>query len=138
MTRMATITTTIVTGGYKDIRAVGGMCGRKRAGRYRARHVDWNGMRRDMERKGRVVIYKYLLDRVRGLNKVSMPMNANVIAVGAQGGRVVLWAIVDPKKEKIDYMFRSIFTGDSVDFDYEYSVGTVQLDSGLVCHVFRV
>lgn len=91
-------------------------------------------------------IYKYPLGANITHNtvyEIEMPKAAKILSVQEQGGLPVLWAIVNPKKEKRKYVFHVFGTGHEMpDYDkkhYEY-IGTVQQKGliTLVWHIFEV
>ena len=92
------------------------------------------------------MIYKYPLGTEiyhNMVTEVEMPRNAEILSLQMQGGIPVIWAIVNPKKEKRKYVFHVFGTGYEM-LDYERKhyvyVGTVQ-QSGLmtlVWHIFEV
>lgn len=86
-----------------------------------------------------MMIYKYpLAQDPTQLQLVSMPANAKLLHVGEQYGELYAWAMVQPDATKVDYKFFVLGTGVSIDH-LEMNVkflGTVQMSSGLVWHVF--
>ena len=77
------------------------------------------------------------------VTEIEMPRNAEILSLQMQGGIPIIWAIVNPKKEKRKYVFHVFGTGYEM-LDYERKhyvyVGTVQ-QSGLmtlVWHIFEV
>ena len=72
-----------------------------------------------------------------------MPRNAEILSLQMQGGIPVIWAIVNPKKQKRKYVFHVFGTGYEM-LDYERKhyvyVGTVQQRGmmTLVWHIFEV
>jgi hypothetical protein len=92
------------------------------------------------------MIYKYPLGTEiyhNMVTEVEMPRNAEILSLQMQGGIPVIWAIVNPKKQKRKYVFHVCGTGYEM-LDYERKhyvyVGTVQ-QSGLmtlVWHIFEV
>ena len=85
-----------------------------------------------------MIIYKYRIDPRNG---VTLPPRSIPLSVGEQSGDVMLWAIVpfdvlpgEPRR------FTSFGTGDPLPEDilYYQFQGTVQMQSGLVWHVFEV
>ncbi len=79
-------------------------------------------------------IYKYQLE-AGCLNRIEMPADSYILNVGEQRGKVVLWAIVVPEKSKVIYEIGVIATGQNFG-QYCAYIGTVQMSSGLVWHVF--
>lgn len=92
------------------------------------------------------MIYKYPLGMEihhNAVYEIEMPKAAKILSVQEQGGFPMIWAIVNPKKEKRKYTFHVFGTGfEMPDYDkkhYEY-IGTVQQKgmTTLVWHVFEV
>lgn len=76
--------------------------------------------------------------------EIDMPRNAKILDIQVQGDIPVIWAVVNPKKEKRKYIFQVFGTGLEM-YDYEkknfHYVATVQqrgLASNLVWHIFEV
>ena len=92
------------------------------------------------------MIYKYSLGsdiRHNAVYEIEMHRGARILDIQVQGDMPVIWAIVNPKKEKRKYIFHVFGTGfEMLDYEkkhYEY-VGTVQ-QRGLttfVWHIFEV
>lgn len=92
------------------------------------------------------MIYKYPLGTEiyhNMVTEIEMPRNAEILSLQMQGGIPVIWAIVNPNKQKRKYVFHVFGTGYEM-LDYERKhyvyVGTVQ-QSGLmtlVWHIFEV
>jgi hypothetical protein len=92
------------------------------------------------------MIYKYPLGmdiHHNAVYEIEMPKAAKILTIQEQGGFPMIWAIVNPKKEKRKYTFQVFGTGfEMPDYDkkhYDY-VGTVQQKglTTLVWHVFEV
>ena len=92
------------------------------------------------------MIYKYPLGMDiyhNAVYEIEMPKAAKILSVQEQGGFPVIWAVVNPKKEKRKYVFQVFGTGfEMTDYDkkhYHY-VKTVQQPShyNLVWHIFEV
>lgn len=82
-----------------------------------------------------IVIYKYPIE-ITDEQTVTMPLDAGVLSCQVQGGRLVLWAMVDtdrPSFPKTIYVFG---TGNPVPEVRMRFIDTVQLN-GLVWHVFE-
>lgn len=91
-------------------------------------------------------IYKYPLG-VTGEQKVSLPEGAEPLCVQVQTvpaagfsrqpiEQLVLWALVDTDKPSKDMTISIFGTGNPVAMDLGLYLGTVQMNSGLVWHVF--
>ena len=92
------------------------------------------------------MIYKYPFGNDihhNGVYEVEMPRSAKILDIQYQGNNPVIWAVVNPKKDKRVYTFHVFGTGfEMKDYDkkhYEY-IGTVQQIgfTTLVWHVFEV
>lgn len=95
------------------------------------------------------MIYKYPLGmdiHHNAVYEIEMPRGAKILDIQTQGGNIpVIWAIVNPKKEKRKYVFHVFGTGfEMYDYDkkhYDY-VKTIQqttaIGVALVWHVFLV
>ncbi len=92
------------------------------------------------------MIFKYPLGmdiHHNAIYEIEMPKAAKILDIQNQGGIPVIWAIVNPKKEKRKYTFHVFGTGfEMLDYDkkhYEYvkTVQTGQLTQ-LVWHIFEV
>lgn len=82
------------------------------------------------------IIYKYhLLDQT---TNIPATQGARPLSVQVQNGVLTLWAIVDPDAPVAGFCAGRLWTGRPIPeaiMKSEY-VGTVQLDNGLVEHVF--
>lgn len=79
-------------------------------------------------------IYKY--DIHVDCNKVYLPKGYEILRVGAQEGKLYLWALVDPERECVDVKIDVIGTGWNVPDSIGKYIGTVDVGS-LVWHVFH-
>lgn len=89
-------------------------------------------------RKG-AVIYKYTLPLDEGDKYIkSMPEDAEIIHVGAQGSLICIWAVINPLAEHEDRFFQIVGTGIQFNWSEDKSVhwGTVQMGA-FVWHVFE-
>lgn len=70
---------------------------------------------------------------------IDVPRGARVLSVGAQGPDVVAWLLCDPDAEYVARMLAAWPTGEVLPTAAEGAafVGTVQMDDGLVFHVFE-
>lgn len=86
-----------------------------------------------------VTIYKYPL-KIQDKQELSLPSPARALSVGVQGGKLVLWAVVDPDGTVFQPCQIVIYgTGHPIEDEGEYKfLGTVQMPNGLVWHVFEV
>ena len=78
-------------------------------------------------------IYKYPLD-LADQQTISMPEGAEMLSVGLQRDRIVLWAMVNLEMANRDYIFRIVGTGNDVPENLQY-LGTVQ-QSTYAWHIF--
>ena len=69
-------------------------------------------------------IYKYEL-KIEDSFWVEMPLGAIPLFVGVQDGKPMLWAEIDTRHEKREYLFHCIGTGHAAPYLSEY-VGSVQ------------
>lgn len=86
------------------------------------------------------MIYKYEIDFGK---PTKMPVGAKILHVGQQGGRLFVWAIVNPSARIVDRQLEILATGQVLGtgetltsfmaFDH---LGTVQMADTLVWHVF--
>ena len=81
--------------------------------------------------------------------EIEMPKAAKILTIQEQGGFPMLWAIVNPKKEKRKYTFHVFGTGfEMPDYDkkhYEYvktiqkvHISTPSKSVWMVWHIFEV
>jgi hypothetical protein len=70
---------------------------------------------------------------------VQMPVGAQVLSAGAQGGRIFVWAKVqiEPAVQLELRHFRAFGTGHGIDSPLGRFINTVQMYDGLVFHVFE-
>ena len=83
-------------------------------------------------------IYKYQL-QITDIQKVEIPMNNKPLCVREQNGTLVLYALVNPEKEILNYEFEVFGTGHPIKSKTavrEY-IDTVQMSNGLVWHIFK-
>lgn len=83
-------------------------------------------------------IWKFPLD-ITGEQTVVIPKDAWFLSVGDQGGRLTLWAMVDPESEREERPIRIHGTGHPIPNTEQLGyIGTVQMNGGaLVWHVFK-
>jgi hypothetical protein len=72
---------------------------------------------------------------------IDIPKGARVLSTGAQGFEVVIWVLVDPEAMKVPRMVFAHPTGPDLPKILDERpgtefIGTVQMDDGLVFHVF--
>lgn len=82
-------------------------------------------------------IYKYEIDPLKNF-WVTVREGAEVLAVGVQGNKIVLWARVDPEAREVARRFPVYGTGHEIapDDDALPLIGTVFMDDILVFHIF--
>lgn len=78
------------------------------------------------------MIYKYTLAPYHDWRP--MPEGAEILACGAQGDEIVVWAAVDPHAPEVDHPVAVVPTGWRIEDGWRH-FGTVQMDDGLVFHV---
>ena len=82
-------------------------------------------------------IWKYTISPKESL---AMPKGAEVLTVQTQNGDICLWALVDPQNKLEERYFEVYGTGHDIYCDMGIErkyIGTVQLNNGLVFHVFE-
>ena len=82
------------------------------------------------------VIYKYPL-RPWSIF-IDIPRDANILSAGAQKDDIVVWAAVNPAEPLVSRLVAAHPTGIRIPFALRGAqfVGTVQMDDGLVFHIF--
>jgi len=92
------------------------------------------------------MIFKYPLGmdiHHNAVFEIEMPRNAKILDIQIQGSIPVMWAIVNPNKEKRKYSFHVFGTGfemtdyEKKHYDYVKTVQTGHLNT-LVWHIFEV
>lgn len=78
-------------------------------------------------------IYKYDLP-IRDRQQLRLPRGATPLTVGAQGGQLKLWALVDPEKPPEPVEVCIVGTGHEWPPGFRH-LGTVEVTYGLVWHV---
>jgi len=84
-------------------------------------------------------IWQFALKDVT-LQTLKLPPGSQFLTVGAQGGAVVAWILVDTlckEENKVEYRVWQFYTGDSIGREIENAryLATVQLE-GIVFHFF--
>lgn len=74
-------------------------------------------------------IWKFPL-RTTDYQVISLPIGWIPLTVQAQEEKPCLWALVEPKAERLDVMFRIFGTGHRADVDGLDYMGTYQLENG--------
>lgn len=87
-------------------------------------------------------IHKYRLpdvSRQPGAFTVQLPVGASIIEVNHQGGKLQIWAIIDPEAELEPRLFTYAETGKGLPYESMNHIGTVHLPGQhLVVHVFEI
>ena len=86
-----------------------------------------------MSEQVKMVIWKYGL--ASDQNLMEMPKGARILAAGAQGGNIVLWALVNPTARLAGRRVYTVVTGEQFQSRGAY-VGTATTNGGIVVHVF--
>jgi len=84
-------------------------------------------------------VYKYKL-QIGGEQQIELPIDAEILTVQVQRGKLCLWALVDTESVvKVTHRFYVYGTGHNVhDDEHKKYIGTFQLaDGDLVFHVFK-
>ena len=85
-----------------------------------------------------LTVYKYPL-AIEREQTVRMPLNAEILHVGAQHGLVALWALVTSPADEEERVFSVVGTGHAIELDGEHflePIGSVLVADGV--HVFHV
>ena len=81
-------------------------------------------------------VYKYQL-QVADVQRIDLPVGAQVLRIELQRGMVALWAVVDPSASSEERTVHCIGTGHRFTTGSADYIGTVQLHGGsLVFHYF--
>jgi hypothetical protein len=85
-------------------------------------------------------IFKYSLAFASGETlQVELPAGSLVCrAKFSNSGTICIWAIVDPKAEKVSRYFRVLKTGDAVDDDLNFINSVDNPKDNSTCHVFEL
>jgi hypothetical protein len=84
-------------------------------------------------------IFKYPLHSVTNEQKLYLPKGYTILSVGEQNETIMVWASVNREAETQEVIIRVVPTGGQI-FDelaLHIFLGTVQMKSGLVFHVFK-
>lgn len=87
---------------------------------------------------GRVKIFKYELELI-DKQTIDLPTNHQVLSVGVQNNKIMLWVKIDPQSPPTRETFYIIGTGNSMPENcskYSNFIGTVQMPP-FVWHVFK-
>ena len=83
-------------------------------------------------------IYKYAL-KITDNQVIQIPKQNGALSVGEQRGTLCLWALVNTTDILVDAHIKIIGTGhpiDDLDLQIWTFLGTVQMNNGLVFHIF--
>jgi hypothetical protein len=83
-------------------------------------------------------IYKYTIDQTPGGSIFQMPAGWEIISAQEQDGSICIWAIVDPEKKPTDVWIAIYGTGSPLRNINQQFIATVQMNDGLVWHLFLV
>lgn len=82
-------------------------------------------------------IWKYPLPRPR--EAITIPVGARILDLQMQGDVPTLWALVDPEAPIQERRFIGVATGQIFHAEHGQDyIGTFQMASGLVFHLFEV
>lgn len=85
-------------------------------------------------------IYKYPLE-VADINRIKMPVDAEILTIQVQGDVPCLWALVDPTQPEKEYIIEMYGTGHPIEcsgFNERKYISSFQLyGGGLVYHAFN-
>lgn len=81
-------------------------------------------------------IWKYELGIADAIS-MSMPKGTRILTVQNQGGRITMWAEVFPSADTERRTFMVRGTGHLLQCNETIYIGTVQMDFGLVWHVYE-
>lgn len=82
-------------------------------------------------------IYKYQIE-IADMQVIKMPAGWEIISIQNQNDILTAWAIVDPEKKDVEVCFAIYGTGHPMRNINQSHIATVQMDNGLVWHVFFV
>ena len=84
------------------------------------------------------VVWKYPI-KIGGLTELNLPSGAQVLTANLQNEQPFLWALVDPNKPLTIRRFRLVATGEPLDANSVFYVGTLFPEGGrFVLHLFEV
>lgn len=88
-------------------------------------------------------IWKFQIEKISDIIKIEMPINAEILTIQMQDDDAMIWAIVEPEKEKEVRYFEIFGTGHNMptldDTKYRVYIGTFQVYGGkLVFHLFEL
>jgi hypothetical protein len=83
-------------------------------------------------------IWKIALENIDE-QTIEMPANAEILSAQMQSETLCIWAMVNPRNEKVKRIFHIFGTGHSIPEAKRKFIGTYQLYEGaLVFHLFEV
>lgn len=83
-----------------------------------------------------MTIFKYILI-IANRQKVPFPIGAKILSVQVQYEKLCIWAQVDEFADVEEIIFRIYGTGGEVPLIEQKYIGTVQMNDGLVWHLFK-
>ena len=84
-------------------------------------------------------VFKYAVE-LSDNPAIEMPVGAEILAFQAQGQTPTVWALADPEPSKVTEMrrFRCAGTGHPIHDDLGRFIGTAQMPTGLVWHLWEL
>lgn len=82
-------------------------------------------------------VFKYPIDLIEYFN-VNIPNGGVLLSFQVQEGVPMLWALVDENRQLEQRKFRVAGTGHPITDNIKAFVGTIQMESGLVWHLFEI
>ena len=84
-------------------------------------------------------IWKFPINLHESISYVSMPIDAEILDIDIQLGKIQVWAIVDPNVGTENRSFSIYGTGQRIDMEGKKYLKTVQADGGIfVWHIFEI
>lgn len=82
-------------------------------------------------------VWKYTLD-LKDTQEIMLPYHHEILSLQMQNDQITIWVLVNPNDILSGTKFRIIATGQEIEDNMknEKFIGTVQLVSGLVFHVW--
>lgn len=81
-------------------------------------------------------IFKYILT-ISSKQTIEIPRGFRILSVQNQNNNITLWCLIDDENGPTDVNFRIYATGQSCGMSVENYIGTVQMNNGLVWHIFK-
>lgn len=83
------------------------------------------------------VVYKYAIELVRN-QIIELPAKAMILSVQVQGSSLCIWALVETSHSLEQSAILIVGTGHDIGTLAVAHISTVQLNNGLVFHIFEV